>query len=48
MQPVMTGMGFELGMFPVAERAAESVFSLPMGPDLKVVDQDRVVKALLE
>lgn len=48
LQPVMTGMGFKLGMFPVAERAAECVFSLPMGPDLKVIDQDRVVKALLE
>ena len=34
--------------FPVAESAAERVFSLPMGPDLLAADQDRVIEALFK
>ena len=41
-------LGFQPGAFPVAEKAAASVLSLPMFPDLTVHQQDRVIAVLLK
>ena len=48
LQPIIATTGYGVGMFPVAESAAERVFSLPMGPDLLAADQDRVIEALFK
>ncbi len=40
------GRGFAAGDFPVAERIAATVLSLPMGPHLTADQQARVVKAV--
>ena len=48
LQPIIATTGYKVGMFPVAESAAERVFSLPMGPDLLAADQDRVIEALFK
>jgi UDP-2-acetamido-2-deoxy-ribo-hexuluronate aminotransferase len=36
------------GNLEISERMAQEVMSLPMGPDLSVIDQDKVVETLLE
>jgi UDP-2-acetamido-2-deoxy-ribo-hexuluronate aminotransferase len=50
LQPVYTGlaegMGWGRGSFPVAERAAERVLSLPMHPYLKPAEIERVADAV--
>ena len=45
-QPAYQCFGNSLGDFPVAEWAANTVLSLPMGPDLTQVEQGRVIAAL--
>jgi dTDP-3-amino-3,6-dideoxy-alpha-D-glucopyranose transaminase len=40
--------GIERGTFPLSERLADEVLSLPMHPFLSSVDCDRVIEALLE
>jgi UDP-2-acetamido-2-deoxy-ribo-hexuluronate aminotransferase len=45
-QPVFAPLGYRLGDFPVAEKAAREVLSLPMHPFLSERDQDRIVAAL--
>ncbi len=46
LQPVFADMGLgQRGSFPIAERAAERVLSLPMHPFLSDADLDRVVAA---
>ena len=42
--PVYAGTDF--GTFPVADRLTGEVLSLPIGPSLSVVDQDRVINVL--
>jgi dTDP-4-amino-4,6-dideoxygalactose transaminase len=42
------GLGFSAGDFPVAEKAASQVLSLPMFPDLTSRQQDRVVAEVLK
>lgn len=37
------GLGFRLGDFPIAEKAAAHILSLPMFPGLTSVQQERVV-----
>ena len=46
LQPALADLGGQLGDFPVAEDASGRIFSLPMGPYLQPVDQDRVIAAL--
>ena len=41
-------MGWSRGDFPVAEKAAAEVLSLPMFPGLRPDDQRRVVDAIVE
>jgi UDP-2-acetamido-2-deoxy-ribo-hexuluronate aminotransferase len=45
-QPVFASAGYHQGDFPVAERAAREVLSLPMHPFLSEKDQDLVIEAL--
>ena len=45
-QPVFEDLGYIYGDFPVSERAAREVLSLPMHPFLSEADQDRIVAAV--
>ncbi len=45
--PAMAGLGYGRGRFPVAERAADQILSLPMFPGITVAQQERVVEAVL-
>ncbi len=45
-QKAYANMGFERGQFPIAERMADEVLSLPMGPHLSDADQDAVIAAV--
>lgn len=45
-QPAFAHLGYRLGQFPVSERLARRIFSLPMHPYLTPADQDRIVAAL--
>ncbi len=47
-EPVFASTGYRKGDFPVAERLAGEVLSLPMHPFLTEEDQNRVVKAVKE
>jgi UDP-2-acetamido-2-deoxy-ribo-hexuluronate aminotransferase len=47
-QPVFASCGYHGGDFPVAERAAAEVISLPMHPHLDEETQDRIVEAVKE
>jgi dTDP-4-amino-4,6-dideoxygalactose transaminase len=47
LSPAYASLGFSSGRFPVAERAAEEVLSLPMFPGLTPEAQHRVVSELL-
>lgn len=46
LQPAFRGLGYEVGSFPVAERAAGRVLSLPMHPYLTAEDQVRICDAV--
>ena len=46
LQPVFAALGLRQGAFPVSERAARRVISLPMHPYLDDEQQRRVVSAL--
>ncbi len=48
MQPALKFLGVAEGKFPISERAAKRVLSLPFHPYLKEEDQDRVVTALIK
>lgn len=45
-QPAYKTLGYELGDFPEAEKAANEVLSLPIYPELSDADVERVVAAL--
>jgi dTDP-4-amino-4,6-dideoxygalactose transaminase len=47
LQPAFEDLGGKEGQYPVAERCAESVFSLPMHPYLRPEEVDAVTDALL-
>ncbi|WP_366451690.1 DegT/DnrJ/EryC1/StrS family aminotransferase [Cellulomonas sp.] len=44
--PAFRGWGYGPGDFPIAERAAQEILSLPMHPHLTSADQERVVEVL--
>ena len=46
LQKAYAHLGYSAGDFPVCERAAERILSLPMFPGLSEADQHKVVKAL--
>jgi len=46
LQPVYESLGYQPGQFPVAERAAQEVLSLPMFPELLPEEQQQVVHSL--
>jgi dTDP-4-amino-4,6-dideoxygalactose transaminase len=46
LQNAYRDLGHQAGDFPVAEQAAREVLSLPMFPQLRVEQQERVVEAL--
>lgn len=46
LQKVYQGLGYEVGAFPVAEKTAHGVLSLPMFPDISFEEQQRVFHAL--
>ena len=46
-QQAYTALGFAPNAFPIANRIHDEVLSLPIGPHLSDVDQDRVIEAVL-
>jgi UDP-2-acetamido-2-deoxy-ribo-hexuluronate aminotransferase len=46
LQPAFSGLGHGRGDFPIAEKAADRVLSLPMHPYLNAEDQDKICDAL--
>jgi UDP-2-acetamido-2-deoxy-ribo-hexuluronate aminotransferase len=46
LQPAFAHLGYHLGDFPVSERLAGRIFSLPMHPYLSAADQERIAEAL--
>lgn len=44
--PAFKDLGYEPGAFPVAERLAQEIVSLPMSPELTEAQQDRVADAV--
>jgi dTDP-4-amino-4,6-dideoxygalactose transaminase len=48
LQKAYAGFGYEPGDFPVAERIASEILSLPMYPHLEATQQRRVAQAALE
>ena len=48
LQKAYRDLGYKLGAFPVSEKAAERVVSLPMFPGLSEADQTRVVHSIVQ
>jgi dTDP-4-amino-4,6-dideoxygalactose transaminase len=48
LQGAYRDLGCPKGSFPIAERLADEVLSLPIGPHLAMADAERVVEAVLE
>ncbi len=48
MQPAFAHLNLRKGMFPVAERSAEEILSIPMFPELTVEQMNRVAAAVEE
>ncbi len=48
LQKAYTSLGYRLGNFPVCERAAERILSLPMFPAIAEKDQAQVVHAVVQ
>jgi dTDP-4-amino-4,6-dideoxygalactose transaminase/acetyltransferase-like isoleucine patch superfamily enzyme len=48
LQPAYADLGYKAGDFPCSEAAASKVLSLPMFPEMTVVQQDRVANAVSE
>jgi len=48
LQKAYAGFGYRLGDFPVAERIASEILSLPMYPHLEAAQQKRVAQVALE
>ena len=48
LQDAFTNLGYKRGDFPISERIADSIFSIPMHPYLGEEDQDYIVRAILD
>ena len=48
LQPSLKSLGYKPGSFPVAERSANEILSLPMYPELAQTQQDYVIKQIKE
>ena len=48
LQPIYAGLGHHRGDFPESERAADEVVSLPMFPELKPEQIQRVAESVAE
>jgi dTDP-4-amino-4,6-dideoxygalactose transaminase len=48
LQKAYTGLGYRCGDFPVSEKAALQILSLPMYPGMSESDQERVAEALVQ
>lgn len=48
LQPAFSNLGYAKGDFPITEKAAGSIISLPMYPEMSRSQQDRVISALRE
>ncbi len=46
LQPAYSSLGFDKGAFPIAEKLASEVLSIPMWPDMPVEAQDAVIAAI--
>lgn len=46
LQKAFSSLGYEKGQFPIAEKIAENIFSLPMHPYLEEKDQQFIIDAL--
>lgn len=44
LQPVYSGMGLKTGSFPIAEKVASNIISLPMHPFMETSEQDFVIE----
>jgi dTDP-4-amino-4,6-dideoxygalactose transaminase len=47
LQKAYTSLGYRAGDFPISEKAAERILSLPMYPAISEADQERVVQAVI-
>lgn len=47
LQKVYSYLGYDYGRFPVTEKLAKEVFSLPLGPHLPSDDVEKVIRAVL-
>lgn len=47
LQKAYTNLGYEIGDFPVCEKAAERILSLPMFPAISEADKERVVQSVI-
>ncbi len=48
LQPAFAYLGYKVGDFPVSEKIAAEIFSLPMHPFLTTIEQDLVIATLLK
>ena len=48
LQQAYAELGYKRGDFPIAEKMADEVHSLPMGQHLSLEQQDQVIAALLD
>jgi hypothetical protein len=48
LQKAYQDLGYQKGDFPICERAAREIVSLPMFPQLRADQQQRVVQAIVE